>query len=184
MGLFEIVSEHFDGEVKTIHPKTFWDDRGCLTISYLESDYAEIGICKKFVKEMYTYSRENVLRGLHFQTEPWTGKLIQVITGQVFAAIVDIRETSSTFLKYAAEVLSGDNGRQLWIPSGFALGYYVFKNDTIVNYKFDQYIGADKAIHWNDQDISIPWPLFETAPILSERDASARTAMEYFGEVR
>jgi dTDP-4-dehydrorhamnose 3,5-epimerase len=179
---FEIVSEHFDKDVKVIRPIILHDRRGSFTVSYLEDEYANLGISRRFVREMYTRSNKNVLRGLHFQTSPWIGKLIQVIKGFATIAIIDLRETSPFFLKHVLIGASGADGLQVWIPAGFALGYYTAEDDTIVHYKCDQYLGVDKCIYWNDSDIGIKWPLIDVFPITSERDANARTAREYFGE--
>lgn len=178
--MFKVIEEHFDGDVKVICPNIFNDNRGSFTLSYLEDEYANLGISRKFVKEMYTRSNKNVLRGLHFQTSPWMGKLVQVIRGYATIAAVDLRETSPTFLKHVLIGASGANGLQVWIPAGFALGYYVAENDTILHYKCDQYLGEDKCIYWNDSDIGIKWPLLDDEPILSERDDNASPAWAHF----
>jgi dTDP-4-dehydrorhamnose 3,5-epimerase len=177
---FEIVSEHLDKDVKVIRPIMLHDHRGSFTVSYLEDEYVNLGISRRFVREMYTRSNKNVLRGLHFQTSPWMGKLIQVIKGYATIAVVDIRETSPFFLKHVLIGASGASGLQVWIPAGFALGYYTAEDDTIVHYKCDQYLGVDKCIYWNDSDIGIKWPLIDDEPILSERDDKAPPAWSYF----
>jgi len=176
----EIIAKHFDGDVKVIRPIMFHDPRGSFTVSYLEDEYVNLGIPTRFVREMYTRSNKNVLRGLHFQTSPWTGKLVQVIKGFATIAVVDLRETSPYFLKHALIGASGSIGLQVWIPAGFALGYYTAQDDTIVHYKCDHYLGVDKCIYWNDSDIGIKWPLIEDEPILSERDDKASPAWTHF----
>jgi len=176
---FEIVGEHFDGEVKVLAPMSYWDHRGYFALSYSESDYEELGIQERFVREMHTYSKAGVLRGLHFQTNPPMGKLIRVIQGRVFAAIVDVRETSPTFLEHVTVVMS-QTGYQVWIPSGFALGYYCLDHGTIMSYKCTGYVGDERAIRWDDPGIGIKWPFAADHPILSDRDANAPTSREYW----
>ncbi len=178
MKLFEIKQEFFDGSVKIIAVKGFPDERGYLAVSYLEDSLSDFGIPNKFIREMQTRSKKNVLRGLHFQLNPPMGKLIQVIHGSVFVAVVDIRTGSSTFLKHRTFELSDMIPSLVWIPSGFALGYYTLEPDTIMHYKCDAYAGQDHAITWNDPDINIQWPT--TNPILSERDEDASRAWAHF----
>jgi len=176
MSLFEIESEHFGGEVKVIRPPAFPDNRGTFVLTYLEDEYKAMGL-PKFVRSMHTHSGENVLRGLHYQTNPAMGKLIQVVNGRAFMVAVDVRPDSPTFLKYHSVVADDCNNLQVWAPSGFARGYYTMASDTIVQYNCDEYVGADKAILWSDPDIGISWPI-TGEPILSERDANARTVKE------
>lgn len=167
------VAEMFFGQVMVLKCDVFPDDRGMFGLSYLENEHETFGIPRKFVREFFTRSKRNTLRGLHFQMEPPTAKLVQVLNGGVCAVVVDLRGDSPTFLKHEQIFMSGKNGLQLWIPAGFALGYYVFEDDTIVYYKTDDYRGDDAAIHWNDPDIGIKWPLFEKEPSLSGRDWDA-----------
>ena len=180
MNLFEIESEHLGGEVKVIRPTTFPDNRGSLTLTRLQTD----SFCFPagfILRQMYTRSERNVLRGLHYQLDPPMGKLMQVINGSAYLVAVDMRP-GPTFLRHHAITVSGDQPLQVWASAGFARGYYTLEPNTIVLYNCDAEIGADKAIYWNDPDISIEWPLIDVFPITSERDANARTAREYFGE--
>lgn len=180
MSLFEIQSEHFGGEVKVIRPTTFSDNRGSLTLTRLQSD----SFCFPtgfILRQMYTRSNKNVLRGLHYQLDPPMGKLIQVINGLAFLVAVDARPDSPTFLGYHAIMASGDNNLQVWAPAGFARGYYTMEDNTIVQYNCDAEVGVDRAIYWNDLDIGIIWPTVSyEGPILSERDSMAPTVQEHF----
>ena len=183
MNLFEIESELFGGEVKVIRPHDFLDDRGSLTITYLKDEFRSFGIRNEFVRQMVGRSRRNVLRGLHYQTDPAMGKLMQVTSGRAFLVTVDLRPNSPTFLGYHAIVASGYEPRMIWAPGDFARGYYALEDNTVIQYNCDAYVGADKAIYWNDPDIGIDWPLIDVSPILSERDANARTAKEMWGRL-
>jgi dTDP-4-dehydrorhamnose 3,5-epimerase len=177
MSLFEIESEHFGGEVKVIRPTTFPDNRGSLTLTRLQTDSFcfPVGF---ILRQMYTRSERNVLRGLHYQLDPPMGKLIQVLNGSAYLVAVDIRPNSPTFLGYHASIVHGDQPLQVWASPGFARGYYTLEPNTIVLYNCDAEVGADRAIYWNDPDIGIDWPLIDVSPILSERDANARTVRE------
>jgi len=178
MSLFEIESEHFGGEVKVIKPTIFQDERGSLTVTFLQDEFKTLGL-PNFVRYMYTRSEYSVLRGLHFQTEPAMGKLIQVIKGEAFLVAVDLRYDSPTFLGYHGIFVSEDNPLQVWASSGFARGYCALSEETLVQYSCDEYKGDDSAIRWNDPDIGIDWPVDN--PKLSVRDAQAPTAAEFFG---
>jgi dTDP-4-dehydrorhamnose 3,5-epimerase len=181
MGLFEIQSEHFGGEVKVIQAKGVYpDNRGSFAVSFLKDEFEILGL-PTFIREMYTNSVRGVLRGLHFQLNPAMGKLIEVIHGRAFLVTVDIRPYSRTFLQYHSIEISGVDNLMVWAPAGFARGYYTLM-DTIVHYKCDANVGGDSAILWNDPDIGIVWPGL-TTPILSERDAHARTVAEHFGSL-
>lgn len=179
MGLFEVKHKIFDDAVKIISASGFPDDRGYLVLSYSEQVLLGLDIPNTFVREMHTRSKKNVLRGLHFQLDPPMGKLVQVIRGSVFAAVVDVRTDSKTFLGHHTFELEDVSPSLVWIPSGFAFGYYTLEPDTIVHYKCDAYVGGDRAIAWNDPDIGIKWPA--TNPILSKRDEAALLSCDQFG---
>ncbi len=181
MNLFEIESEHFGGEVKVIRSTAFSDNRGSLTVTRLQME----PFCFPtgfILRQMYTRSERNVLRGLHYQLDPPMGKLMQVINGSAYLVAVDIRPDSPTFLKYHSVIADDRNNFQVWAPAGFARGYYTFEPNTIVLYNCDEYVGADKALYWNDPDIGIDWPLIDVSPIISERDANARTVRESWAD--
>lgn len=181
MSLFKVVSRHFGGEVKVIAPTRFPDDRGFFGIEYRKDEFADLGIQENFVQDNFSRSKENVLRGLHFQLRPAMGKLMRVTSGQAMLVAVDIRPESPTFLKWVTTEASAENGLQVWAPAHFARGFYSYEDGTEVRYKCSGFFNAayDKSIRWNDPIIGVKWPT--DTPYLSERDQEAPTAEEYFG---
>jgi dTDP-4-dehydrorhamnose 3,5-epimerase len=153
-----------------IEPKVFGDARGFFLETWNLNRYREAGVGADFVQDNLSFSRRGILRGLHFQNPKPQGKLLQVLQGEVFDVAVDIRRSSPTFGKWHGLVLSGDNKRQFYIPSGFAHGFAVLSETALFHYKCTEiYSPQDEmAIRWDDPDIGIKWPLQE--PLLSERD--------------
>lgn len=160
--------------VVIVEPKVFGDERGYFMESYSERDFeAHTGLKVRFVQDNESCSKRGVLRGLHFQKEPYAqAKLVRVVRGRVLDVAVDIRPESPTFGKYVMTELSGDNHRQMFIPKGFAHGYVVLEDDTVFQYKCDEYYHpeAEGGIAWNDPQIGIEWPIAEGEVILSEKD--------------
>jgi dTDP-4-dehydrorhamnose 3,5-epimerase len=179
MSLFEIVAAPFEGSVKVIRSQRAKDFRGFLAVSYLENEMKDFGI-PPLVRDFRTRSHKRVLRGLHYQSTPPMGKLIQVTRGSAFIAIVDFRQTSPTFLEHIGLQHKGTDGLQVWIPPGFLLGYQALE-ELDMQYKTSAYFDdrGDSAIRWNDARINIKWPL--DRPILSPRDLTAPTISQYFG---
>ncbi len=142
--------------------------------SFSERDFeAHTGLNVRFVQDNESCSKRGVLRGLHFQSEPYAqAKLVRVVRGRVLDVAVDIRPESPTFGKYVMTELSGDNHRQMFIPKGFAHGYIVLEDDTVFQYKCDEYYHpeAEGGIAWNDPQIGIEWPIAEGEMILSAKD--------------
>lgn len=157
-----------------VEPRVFGDERGYFFESFSERDFATAtGLDVKFVQDNESRSRRGVLRGLHFQRKPYAqAKLVRVVQGRVLDVAVDIRRGSPTFGEYVATELSGENHRQMFIPKGFAHGYVVLEDDTIFQYKCDEYYHpeAEGGIAWNDPQIGIEWPLPKSELILSEKD--------------
>lgn len=182
--MFEIVNEQFGGDVKIIRPKTFEDERGWLTVSYLEDEMRELGLPTRFVRQIVARSAANVLRGLHYQWTPAMGKLMQVLKGEAYMVTVDLRHGSPTFLMWRGLWVTEYNRLQVWAPAGFARGYYSLVAGTIVHYNCDAYQGVEKVIHWNDPDIGIKWPLnrFGIPPVVSEKDFHASSVRDEFGK--
>jgi len=144
-----------------IKPKVFTDNRGCFLETFHSDKYREIGIDKVFVQDNESVSSAMVLRGLHLQNPPYAqGKLIRVIRGSIFDVAVDIRKNSPTYGRWHAEMLSGENRHQFWIPEGFAHGFIALEEQTIVNYKCTSLYqaGSESTLLWNDPDIGIQWP--------------------------
>ena len=157
-----------------IEPNVFGDDRGFFLESFHVSRYANLaGITLPFVQDNHSRSSKGVLRGLHFQKTRPQGKLVRVVTGEVFDVVVDIRIESTTFGKWEGVRLSEKNKKQLWVPPGFAHGFVVLSDLADFEYKCtDYYDPADEgSILWCDSDLEIRWPTKN--PILSDKDANA-----------
>lgn len=155
-----------------LEPKVFSDDRGFFFESFNQLDFQKLtGIKVNFVQDNHSKSASNVLRGLHYQIEHAQGKLVRVTAGEVFDVVVDIRRKSATFGKWVGVVLSAENKRQLWIPPGFAHGFFVMCDDTEYLYKTTDYYSPqhELCIRWDDPNIGIEWPITQ-APILSGKD--------------
>jgi dTDP-4-dehydrorhamnose 3,5-epimerase len=160
-------------EVKIIRGTRFHDERGFFTETYKESEYLEAGF-PKFVQDNLSESSKGVIRGLHWQEEPFTqGKLVTCLQGKILDVAVDIRKGSSTFGKHVAAELSHDEAISLWVPAGFAHGFQALENKTTVFYKVTNYWVKDceRSLIYNDPSVAIAWPLKEM--ILSEKDLIA-----------
>ncbi|MEH2214082.1 dTDP-4-dehydrorhamnose 3,5-epimerase [Nostoc sp.] len=164
-------------EVLQIEPQIFGDDRGFFFEAYNQQKFAqEIGIVTNFVQDNHSCSKQNVLRGLHYQIQQPQGKLIRAVVGSIFDVAVDIRKSSPTFGKWVGSELSAENKRILWIPLGFAHGFLVLSEIAEVLYKTTDYYApqSDRTILWNDPDLAIDWPL-SAPPILSAKDEAGKS---------
>lgn len=163
--------------VLVLEPKVFGDARGFFLESFNQKVFDEaVGSHVTFVQDNHSRSAKGVLRGLHYQTPPHAqGKLVRVTQGQVFDVVVDIRPGSPTFARWVGVELSGENGRQIWMPPGMAHGFLVTSDSADFLYKTTDYYvpSAERAICWNDPDIAIAWPLEGVQPSLSAKDAAA-----------
>ena len=166
-------------DVLLVKPNIFEDPRGFFLETYRENRFAEAGITQKFVQENHSASERGVLRGLHYQIRQPQGKLVRVIAGEIFDVAVDIRRSSPTFGQWVSIVLSAENKFQMWIPAGFAHGFYVLSECAEVTYKVTDYYAPewDRSLLWNDPQIGIAWPL-TAAPILSSKDINAKKMSE------
>jgi dTDP-4-dehydrorhamnose 3,5-epimerase len=163
-------------DVMLIEPHVFQDERGCFFEAYNHKKFLEkTGLLTNFVQDNYSYSKQNVLRGLHYQIKKPQGKLIYVIVGAIFDVAVDLRKSSPTFGQWVGYELSALNKRQIWIPPGFAHGFIVLSETAEVIYKTTEYYAPqyERCIIWNDKDLSIDWHL-TSAPILSAKDSSGK----------
>jgi len=154
-----------------IKTKSFEDTRGYFIESYKESEFFKKGIKVEFKQDNISFSCRNVLRGLHFQKRPKAqAKLVRCVKGEIFDVAVDLRKNSETFGKWMSVILSDENKNMLFIPEGFAHGFYVLSDFAIVLYKVSEEYSKehDAGIRWDDPDISINWPFKD--PILSEKD--------------
>lgn len=161
--------------VLLVEPKVFGDERGFFFESFNRKAWEEAtGLSGEFVQDNHSKSASGVLRGLHYQVGQPQGKLVRVISGEIFDVAVDLRPSSPTFKRWHGEVLSGSNKRQLWIPEGFAHGFLTLSESAEVLYKATDYYlpSAERSIRWDDPEISIEWPLKGGAPALSGKDAA------------
>jgi dTDP-4-dehydrorhamnose 3,5-epimerase len=168
-------------DIFIIKPKVFEDPRGFFMETYREDRFVEGGIPQKFVQENHSASQQGVLRGLHYQIRQAQGKLVRAIAGEIYDVAVDIRRSSPTFGRWVGMTLSAENKLQMWIPPGFAHGFYVISKTAEVTYKVTDYYAPewDRNILWNDPQIGIKWPLLagvETS--LSNKDLNAKKMME------
>ncbi|ARN56297.1 dTDP-4-dehydrorhamnose 3,5-epimerase [Sedimentisphaera salicampi] len=161
-------------DVILVTPRVFEDDRGYFMETYKASEFKANGIEEDFVQDNQSFSKRNVIRGLHFQKKPHAqGKLVRCLQGSIWDVAVDLRENSATYKKWAAAELTSDNKQMLYIPPGFAHGFATLSDTAIISYKCTaEYCkDADSGIRWNDPEISIAWPVEE--PILSQKDFDA-----------
>jgi dTDP-4-dehydrorhamnose 3,5-epimerase len=168
-------------EVLVVTPDVKSDQRGFFLESYRQEEYRAAGIPGPFVQDNHSGSKRGVLRGLHFQTLPPQGKLVRAVTGEVFDVAVDLRKSSPTFGRWVGEYLSAENARQLWIPAGFAHGFYVRSSWADLLYKVTDYYSpeGDRTLRWDDPALGIRWPLLDgAAPILSEKDRLGKLLSE------
>ena len=160
-------------EVVLIEPKVFGDARGFFFESFNQKAFNEAtGTNHQFVQDNHSRSAKGVLRGLHYQIQQPQGKLVRVVQGAVFDVAVDIRKSSPTFGQWVGEVLSEENHCQLWVPPGFAHGFFVLSESAEFLYKTTDYYAPqfERCISWNDPVIGIEWPHLAQAPVLSAKD--------------
>lgn len=156
--------------VKIIEPKRFGDTRGFFFEAWHKKKYPEAGVTSHFVQDNCSMSRSGTVRGLHYQLTHPQAKLVQVLKGEVFDVAVDIRVGSPTFGQWVGVTLSEANGRQFFIPEGFAHGFCVISEEALFSYKCsDYYMPEDEGgVLWSDPSIGIEWP--DVEPVLSEKD--------------
>ncbi|CAI1492445.1 dTDP-4-dehydrorhamnose 3,5-epimerase [Thermococcus nautili] len=166
-------------DVVLIKPKIFGDERGFFMETYKRSDFENAGIRGEFIQDNHSRSRYGVLRGLHFQREPYAqAKIVRVVRGVIYDVAVDLRLDSPTFGRWVGVILSEFNKWQLYIPRGFAHGFVVLSDVADVVYKVDNVYAPDYegGIIWNDPELGINWPIDE--PIVSEKDKRWPTLRE------
>lgn len=163
-------------EVMIIEPKVFGDERGFFFESFNAKKFAELtGVDVEFVQDNHSLSAKNILRGLHYQIKQAQGKLVRVVTGEVFDVTVDIRKSSPRFGQWTGVVLSAENQRQLWIPPGFAHGFVVLSDKAEFLYKTTDYWAPEyeRSLQWNDPAIGIEWPI-QGEPVMSAKDQQGK----------
>ncbi|WP_298901111.1 dTDP-4-dehydrorhamnose 3,5-epimerase [uncultured Psychroserpens sp.] len=169
-----------------INPQVFKDNRGYFFESFNADKFQNItGLTIDFVQDNESKSSKNVLRGLHFQIGDYEqSKLVRVVKGAVIDVCVDLRKDSPTFKQSFSIELNEDNKKQLFVPKGFAHGFVVLKDDTIINYKCDNFYHklSERGIIFNDKDLNINWGISEGDAILSEKDIKLPTLSDYLNE--
>ncbi|QQD19442.1 dTDP-4-dehydrorhamnose 3,5-epimerase [Spongiibacter nanhainus] len=164
-----------------IEPKVFGDERGFFLETFQADRYREqAGITLPFVQDNHSRSSKGVLRGLHFQKSKPQGKLVRVVSGEVYDVAVDIRQDSPSFGQWESVILSEENKRQFWVPPGFAHGFVVLSDTADFEYKCTDYYDPrdEGSLIWNDPAMAISWPLSD--PTLSDKDSKAPTFAELF----
>ena len=168
-------------EVILVKPKVYEDPRGYFMEVYREDHFYTGGISRDFVQENQSRSQRGVLRGLHYQIRQTQGKLVRVLSGEIFDVAVDIRRSSPTFGAWVGIILSAENKHQLWVPEGFAHGFYVVSELAEVVYKVTDYYAPEweRSILWNDPQIGIDWKFaLDVPPILSQKDLNGKPLAE------
>lgn len=158
-----------------IQPKVFGDTRGFFMESWNRRVFAEAGLNLDFVQDNHSRSRRGILRGLHYQTRQVQGKLVRVTSGAVFDVVVDLRRSSTSFGQWYGVELSAEKCNMLWMPPGFAHGFYVLSESADFLYKTTDYYdpGSEVSLCWNDPELGIEWPIPDgEAPSLSEKDSA------------
>jgi dTDP-4-dehydrorhamnose 3,5-epimerase len=162
-------------DVKLLKPRVFGDERGFFMESYNKNTLAELaGIDGEFVQDNHSRSAKGVLRGLHYQIEQAQGKLVRVVSGEVFDVAVDLRRSSPTFGQWVGAKLTASGHEQFWVPAGFAHGFVVLSETADFLYKTTDYYAPkhERAIRWDDSQLNIDWQ-FDGEPLVSEKDAKA-----------
>lgn len=162
-------------DVKILQPRVFADDRGHFMETWNRRTFEAAGIPADFVQDNESASTRGVLRGLHYQIRQPQGKLVRVVLGEVYDVAVDLRAGSSHFGEWVAMRLDERSRRQLWIPPGFAHGFYVLSDRAVFAYKCTDFYcpEGERTVRWDDPDLRIHWPLDEGGgPLLSDKDAA------------
>ncbi len=161
-------------EVILIEPALHRDDRGFLMETWHAGKFRQAGLDPGFVQDNHSQSVRNTIRGLHYQVVRPQGKLVRAVAGEIFDVAVDLRRSSSTYGKWVSASLSAANRLQLWIPEGFAHGFYVSGSGAEVVYKCTDFYSAEheRTLRWDDPAIGISWPLGSEPPLISSKDAA------------
>jgi dTDP-4-dehydrorhamnose 3,5-epimerase len=175
----EIIKTAIPG-VLIFKPKVWGDERGYFYESFRQSWFEDLNLRVNFVQDNQSSSQKNVLRGLHYQIQKPQGKLVRVISGEVFDVAVDLRKSSPTFGQSVGINLSDTNKLMLWIPPGFAHGFSVVSDYAELYYKCTEYYAPDhdRSLLWNDPELAIQWPLADESPILSAKDMVAKRLVD------
>lgn len=161
--------------VVLITPQLFGDDRGFFLETFRQSEFEAHCGQHRFVQDNHSKSKGGILRGLHYQLNQPQGKLVRVTQGEVFDVVVDLRANSPTLGQWVGRLLSDENKQMLWVPPGFAHGFYVTSDTAEFQYKCTDYYapGDEHSLAWNDPELAIEWPTQGQTPKLSDKDANA-----------
>jgi dTDP-4-dehydrorhamnose 3,5-epimerase len=165
-------------DVYLLEPKVFGDERGFFLETWNVEAFRQAGFDLNFVQDNHSRSTQGILRGLHYQTEHTQGKLVRVTSGEVFDVAVDLRRDSPTLGQWYGVTLSAENHRMLWVPPGFAHGFYVTSDYADFLYKCTDvyHPGSEKTLAWNDPTVGIEWPVpAGKEPLLSGKDVEGLT---------
>lgn len=161
-------------------PTVYGDERGFFMETWNEKVCKDLGLEVSFVQDNHSKSAQGILRGLHYQTEHTQGKLVRVISGEVFDVAVDLRQSSNTYGQWEGVYLSAENKRMFWVPPGFAHGFYVVSESAEFLYKCTDFYDpkSEISLRWDDPELAIDWPTNGKTPIFSEKDASGLSFSE------
>ena len=167
-------------DILVFEPTVYSDGRGYFMETWRQSVFDAQGIDAGFVQDNQSNSNRGTLRGLHYQLNRPQGKLARVVSGEVFDVAVDLRKSSAYFGRWIGILLSAENKKQLWIPPGFAHGFYVMSESAELLYKCTEYYDPedDHSLLWNDETVGIDWPLLDLKPLLSDKDKNAPRLLE------
>ncbi|MHB8987910.1 MAG: dTDP-4-dehydrorhamnose 3,5-epimerase [Desulfobulbia bacterium] len=158
--------------VLLVEPQVFGDSRGFFMETWHAAKFAAAGLDCNFVQDNHSKSVQGTLRGLHYQIKKPQGKLVRVISGEVFDVAVDLRKSSPFFGRWVGEILSAENKKMLWVPPGFGHGFYVLSPEAEFVYKCTEFYAPEDecCIRWDDPELAIAWPLLGQPPLLSPKD--------------
>ena len=164
-------------DVVLLTPQVFGDDRGYFMESFRHNDFVDNCGNYNFVQDNHSKSRKGILRGLHYQYNHPQGKLVRVTRGEVFDVAVDMRKSSPTFAQWVGVFLSEENKQMLWVPPGFAHGFFVTSEEVEFQYKCTDYYapGDEVTLKWNDRKVGVEWPVSNLAPLLSDKDEAGNS---------
>ena len=161
--------------VKVVVPNVFGDERGFFMESWNRQTFEDNGLSSSFVQDNHSRSSQGVLRGMHYQVKHPQGKLVRVTRGEVFDVAVDMRRSSPQFGQWAGVLLSESNKKQLWVPEGFAHGFYVVSDTADFQYKCTDYYHPEfeRSLKWDDPEVGIEWPIADASePLLAPKDSA------------
>jgi dTDP-4-dehydrorhamnose 3,5-epimerase len=168
-------------DIVIIYPVVYSDERGYFCETFQAKNFFKAGIPTQFVQDNQSGSHQGVIRGLHYQIRQAQGKLIRVTAGEIYDVAVDLRKSSPTCGKWKGHILSAENKRQIWVPPGFAHGFYVLSEWAEVLYKATDFYAPEweRTLLWNDPQVNITWPLANgQLPIISKKDSQGRSFKE------